>query len=43
MNKGTIVQFDTPKNIVTNPANVFVKSLIGLAIDKENFWRDLND
>jgi len=29
MNKGELVQFDTPENILTNPANEFVSNLIG--------------
>lgn len=29
MHKGEVVQFDTPENILTNPANEFVSDLIG--------------
>ena len=29
MNKGEIVQYDTPENILTNPANEFVRNLLG--------------
>lgn len=29
MDKGEVIQFDTPKNIMMNPANDFVRSLIG--------------
>ncbi|MGL5259444.1 MAG: ABC transporter ATP-binding protein [Lachnospiraceae bacterium] len=38
MNEGKIIQFDTPKNIVKNPADEFVKSLITSAYNKEKFW-----
>lgn len=37
MDKGKIQQFDTPKNIVANPANDFVKSLINSARGQEVF------
>ena len=38
MNEGKIVQFDTPKNIIENPADGFVESLILSARKKEKFW-----
>ncbi len=41
MNEGKIVQFDTPENIIKNPASSFVKSLITAARDKEKFWEQL--
>ena len=37
MDKGKIQQFDTPKNIVANPANDFVRSLINSAKGHEIF------
>ena len=40
MDKGKIQQFDTPKNIVANPANDFVKSLINSARGQDVFWED---
>lgn len=41
MNEGKIVQFDTPKNIIRNPADKFVESLISSAREKERFWEKL--
>jgi osmoprotectant transport system ATP-binding protein len=41
MNEGKIVQFDTPKNIIRNPADKFVESLISSAREKEKFWEKL--
>lgn len=38
MNNGRISQFDTPKNIVKNPADDFVESLITSARSAESFW-----
>ncbi|MDO5725457.1 MAG: ABC transporter ATP-binding protein [Tissierellia bacterium] len=29
MDKGTVIQYDTPQNILTNPANEFVKNMLG--------------
>jgi osmoprotectant transport system ATP-binding protein len=40
MDKGKIQQFDTPKNIVANPANDFVRSLINSAKGHEIFMED---
>jgi len=41
MNQGKIQQFDTPKNIVTSPANDFVESLINSARGQEVFFGGL--
>jgi len=38
MNEGKIVQFDSPENIIKNPADRFVESLISSAREKEKFW-----
>ena len=38
MNHGSICQFDTPKEIIKNPADEFVRSLVQSAIDQEKFW-----
>jgi len=38
MNEGKLLQFDTPKNIVQNPADDFVATLIRSARDQEDFW-----
>lgn len=38
MNDGRIVQFDAPENIIRNPADGFVKSLVESAKAKEQFW-----
>ncbi len=38
MNEGKIVQFDVPENIIRNPADGFVKSLVESAKAKEQFW-----
>ncbi|EHJ00930.1 Polyamine-transporting ATPase [Clostridium sp. DL-VIII] len=40
MDKGKIQQFDTPRNIVRNPANDFVRSLINSAKGQEIFLED---
>lgn len=29
MDKGSVIQFDTPENILTNPANEFVRNMLG--------------
>jgi osmoprotectant transport system ATP-binding protein len=42
MNKGRICQFDTPKNIVQNPADHFVSSLIKSSRKQEQFWEGLD-
>ncbi|QKF85702.1 glycine betaine/L-proline ABC transporter, ATP binding subunit [Campylobacter blaseri] len=41
MNQGKLLQFDTPENIVKNPENEFVKSLIYSARAQEKFWKNL--
>lgn len=41
MNKGRVCQFDTPKNIVANPADEFVSSLINSSRSQEKFWEGL--
>lgn len=41
MNKGRISQFDTPRNIVKNPADAFVSSLITSSRNQEHFWEGL--
>lgn len=42
MNKGRISQFDTPRNIVKNPADDFVISLISSSRSQERFWEGLD-
>jgi osmoprotectant transport system ATP-binding protein len=41
MNKGRISQFDTPRNIVKNPADDFVTSLISSSRSQERFWEGI--
>jgi osmoprotectant transport system ATP-binding protein len=41
MNEGRVCQFDTPRNIVHNPADGFVKSLIHSYREQEKFWEGL--
>ncbi|KQN99884.1 ABC transporter ATP-binding protein [Paenibacillus sp. Leaf72] len=41
MNKGRICQFDTPSNIVKNPADDFVSSLLYSSREQERFWEGL--
>ena len=38
MNEGKIRQFDTPENIIRQPADAFVQSLVDSALAKERFW-----
>ena len=38
MNEGRLLQFDTPREIVKNPADEFVSSLIESARSQEEFW-----
>lgn len=38
MNQGRISQFDTPQNIVRNPADDFVSALIASSRNQERFW-----
>lgn len=41
MNEGRICQFDTPKNIVKNPADDFASALITSSRNQERFWEGL--
>ena len=41
MNEGRVCQFDTPENIVKNPADGFVKSLMDSFREQERFWGGL--
>ena len=41
MNEGKLLQFDTPAEIVRNPADSFVRSLIEAARSQEQFWEDV--
>lgn len=41
MNRGKILQFDTPRQIVRDPADGFVASLIASAREQEEFWKEL--
>jgi len=41
MNEGRVCQFDTPENIVRNPADGFVKSLINSYRGQEAHWKEL--
>ena len=41
MNEGEVCQFDTPENIVRNPADGFVKSLIDSCREQEKLWKEL--
>jgi osmoprotectant transport system ATP-binding protein len=42
MNQGKICQFDTPKNIIKNPADDFVASLISSSRNQKHFWEGLD-
>lgn len=42
MNRGKICQFDTPRNIVKNPSDDFVLSLINSSRKQEQFWEGLD-
>lgn len=42
MNEGKVCQFDTPHNIVKNPADEFVASLIHSSREQERFWEGLH-
>ncbi|ASA26243.1 ABC transporter ATP-binding protein [Paenibacillus donghaensis] len=42
MDKGRVCQFDTPKNIVSFPADGFVSSLIASSREQEKFWEGLD-
>jgi len=41
MNEGRVCQFDKPENIVRNPADGFVESLIRSYREQEKFWEGL--
>lgn len=41
MKDGKILQYDTPKAILHEPKDPFVKSLVDSAIAQERFWEDL--
>ena len=41
MNEGKLLQFDTPAEIVKNPADGFVRSLIEAARTQEEFWENV--
>ena len=41
MNEGRVCQFDAPENIVKNPADEFVESLIRSCREQEKFWGGL--
>ena len=41
MNEGKLLQFDTPAEIVKNPADSFVRSLIEAARTQEQFWENV--
>lgn len=41
MDKGKILQYDTPKNIVQNPQSEFVKKLLETKFEEESLWSDL--
>ncbi|MCL2570930.1 MAG: ABC transporter ATP-binding protein [Defluviitaleaceae bacterium] len=41
MNEGQVCQFDTPENIVKNPADGFVESLIRSCREQEKLWEGL--
>ena len=45
MNEGRLIQFDTPVNIVRDPADPFVSTLIASAREQEQFWEEagMND
>lgn len=42
MSEGRILQFDTPRNIVRQPANAFVARLIASAREQDKFWEGLD-
>ena len=41
MNEGKLLQFAPPKEIVRNPADAFVRTLIESARDQEEFWKEV--
>ncbi|MDO4519778.1 MAG: ABC transporter ATP-binding protein [Eubacteriales bacterium] len=42
MDGGKLLQFDTPGNIVKNPKDAFVKSLVDSAREQNAFWEDID-
>ncbi len=38
MDRGMLLQFGTPREIISNPADGFVASLIASAREQEKFW-----
>lgn len=43
MNEGKLVQFDSPRQIINKPANLFVESLICSAREQEEFWASIKE
>ena len=41
MNDGKLLQFAAPKEIIRNPADEFVRTLIDSARDQEEFWKEV--
>ncbi len=41
MNEGKLLQLDTPREIVSHPADEFVETLIRSARDQEAFWKEV--
>ena len=41
MNDGKLLQFAAPKEIIQNPADEFVRTLIDSARDQEEFWKEV--
>ena len=41
MNEGRLLQFACPKEIVQNPADAFVETLIRSAREQEAFWENV--
>ena len=42
MDRGRICQFDAPRNIIKNPEDSFVSSLIASARNQEHFWEEFD-
>lgn len=43
MNKGKIVRYDTPANILRDPQDEFVVSLVQSVRNEQAFWEQYND
>lgn len=43
MNEGKLVQFDTPEQIIKNPSDPFVQSLIDSVKEQNTFWENIYD